>query len=72
MKFSITRLEQKEKLLAEEIKEQLTEKQGINEMEKMMRELVKEAAGIGIAQAIEQDGWFNMEERKEDGLLDTP
>lgn len=38
----------------------------------MMRELVKEAAGMGIAQAIEQDGWFNMEEWKEDGLLDTP
>lgn len=54
MKFSTTRLEQIAKLLAEEIKEQLAEKQGINEMEQMMRELVKEAAGLGIAQAIEQ------------------
>jgi hypothetical protein len=54
MKFSITRLEQVAKLLAEEIKEQLAEKQGINEMERMMRELVKEAAGMGIQQVIEQ------------------
>lgn len=34
MEFSTTRLEQKAKLLAEEIKEQLAEKQGINEMKK--------------------------------------
>ena len=54
MEFSITRLEQVAKLLAEEIKEQLAEKQGINEMEQMMRELVREAAGLGIQQAIEQ------------------
>lgn len=54
MEFSITRLEQVAKLLAEEVKEQLAEKQGINEMEQMMRELVKEAAGLGIQQAIEQ------------------
>ena len=54
MEFSTTRLEQIAKLLAEEIKEQLAEKQGINEMEQMMRELVKEAAGLGIAQAIER------------------
>ena len=54
MEFSITRLEQVAKILAEEIKEQLTEKQGINEMEQVMRELVREAAGLGIRQAIEQ------------------
>ena len=54
MEFSTRRLEQVAKLLAEEIKEQLAEKQGINEMEQMMRELVKEAAGLGIQQAIEQ------------------
>jgi len=54
MKFSITRLEQVAKLLAEEIQEQMAEKQGINEMEQMMRELVKEAAGLGMQQAIEQ------------------
>jgi len=54
MEFSIRRLEQVAKILAEEIKEQLAEKQGINEMEQMMRELVKEAAGLGIQQALEQ------------------
>jgi hypothetical protein len=32
----------------------LAEKQGINEMEQMMRELVKEVAGMGIQQVIEQ------------------
>jgi len=54
MKCSIPRLEQIAKLLAEEIKEQLAEKGGINEIEQMMRELVKEAAGMGIQQVIEQ------------------
>lgn len=54
MEFSTTRLEQIAKLLAEEIEEQLAEKRGINEMEQMMRELVKEAAGMGIQQVIEQ------------------
>jgi len=54
MEFSIRRLKQVAKILAEEIKEQLAEKEGINEMEQMMRELVKEAAGLGIQQAIEQ------------------
>lgn len=54
MEFSITRLEQVAKILAEEIKEQMTEKQGINEMEQIMRELVKTAAGLGLQQAIEQ------------------
>ena len=54
MKFNITRLEQVAEILAEEIKEQLVEKQGINEMEQMMRELVKAAAGLGLQQALEQ------------------
>ena len=54
MECSTTRLEQIAKLLAEEVKEQLTEKQGINEMEQTMRELVKAAAGLGLQQAIEQ------------------
>ena len=54
MEFSITRLEQVAKILAEEIKEQLAEKQGINELEQIMRELVREAAGLGIRQALEQ------------------
>lgn len=54
MEFSTTRLEQIAKLLAEEVKEQLAQKQGINEMEQMLRELVKEAAGLGLQRAIEQ------------------
>lgn len=54
MQCSIRRLEQVAKLLAEEIQEQLAEEQGINEMEQMMRELVKEAAGLGIQQVLEQ------------------
>lgn len=54
MEFSTTRLEQIAKLLAEEVKEQLAGKQGINEMEQMLRELVKEAAGLGLQRAIEQ------------------
>jgi hypothetical protein len=54
MEFSTTRLEQIAKLLAEEVQEQLTGKQGINEMEQMLRKLVKEAAGLGLQRAIEQ------------------
>jgi hypothetical protein len=54
MEFSTTRLEQIAKLLAEEVKEQLAEKQGINEMEQMLRKLVKEAAGLGLQRALEQ------------------
>jgi hypothetical protein len=54
MEFSTRRLEQMAKLLAEEVKEQLAEKQGINEMEQMLRKLVKEAAGLGLQRAIEQ------------------
>jgi hypothetical protein len=56
MKFSITRLEQIVKLLAEEIGE-ILEGQAhihINEAERMMRELVKEAANLGMRQAIEK------------------
>lgn len=63
MEFSITRLEQVAKILAEEIKEQMAEKQGINEMEQMMRELVKVAAGLGLQQAIEQgEEWYARKE----------
>lgn len=54
MEFSTTRLEQVAKILAEEIKAQMTEKRGINEMEQMMRELVKAAAGLGLQQVLEQ------------------
>lgn len=54
MEFSTTRLEQVAKLLAEEIKEQMAEKEGIHEIEQMMRELAKEAANLGIQKAIEQ------------------
>jgi len=63
MEFSITRLEQVAKILAEEIKDQLAGKQGINELEQMMRELVKGAASLGIQQAIEQgEERYAMEE----------
>ncbi|MBI3151137.1 MAG: UPF0236 family protein [Chloroflexi bacterium] len=54
MEFTTTRLEQIAILLADEIKEELAEKQGINEMEQVMRELVKETAGLGLQRAIEQ------------------
>src|SRR6266508_735929 len=54
MECSTTRVEQVAKLLAEEVQERLKEKQDINEMEHMMRELVKEAANFGMQQAIEQ------------------
>jgi len=42
------------KLLAQEIKEQLAEKQENNETEQLLRELVKEAAGLEIQKAIGQ------------------
>jgi hypothetical protein len=48
------RREQVAQLLAEEIAEKMAGKPAINEMERMMRELVKEAANIGMQQAIEQ------------------
>lgn len=47
MEFSTTRLQQKAKLLAEEVKEQLTEKQGINEMEKNDERVGKRSGGHG-------------------------
>jgi hypothetical protein len=47
-------MEQVANLLAEEIVEKMAGKQGINEMESMMRELVKEAANVGMQHAIEQ------------------
>jgi hypothetical protein len=65
MKRSTALLEQVAKLLAEEVKEQLAEKQGINELEQTMRELVKEAAGLGLQQAIEQG-----EERYAEGKVE--
>jgi hypothetical protein len=54
MECSTIRMEQVAKLLAEEIAEKLAGKQDVNEMERMMRELVKEAANLGLQQAIEQ------------------
>jgi hypothetical protein len=54
MECSTTRLEQVAKLLAEEAQERLVGKQDINELEQMMRELVKEAANLGMQQVIEQ------------------
>ena len=54
MECSTIRMEQVAKLLAEEIGEKLAGKQDVNEMERMMRELVKEAANLGMQQAIEQ------------------
>jgi len=47
-------MEQVAKLLAEEIAEKLAGQPDINEMEQMMRKLVKEAANFGMQQAIEQ------------------
>ena len=54
MECSTRRLEQVAKLLAEELAEQLAGKQDVNEMERRMRELVKEAANAGLRQVIEQ------------------
>jgi len=54
MECSTIRMEQVAKLLAEEIAEKMAGQQGINEMERMMRELVKEAANVGLQRAIEQ------------------
>jgi len=47
-------MEQVAKLLAEEIVENMAGKQDLNAMERMMRELVKEAANAGMQHAIEQ------------------
>ena len=54
MECSTVRMEQVAKLLAEEIAEKMGAKPEINEMEQLMRELVKEAANWGMRQAIEQ------------------
>ena len=54
MECSTIRMEQVAKLLAEEIAEKMAGRQDINEMEGMMRELVKGAANMGMRQAIEQ------------------
>ena len=54
MEFSTIRLEQIGRLLAQEIAEKMAGKQDVNEIEGMMRELVKEAASLGMRQAIEQ------------------
>jgi hypothetical protein len=54
MEFNTTRLEQAAKLLAEEIREKLAGKRDINEVEQMMREIVKEAASMGIQKVSEQ------------------
>jgi len=54
MECSTRRMEQVAKLLAEELAERLAGKQDVNEMESMLRELIKEAANVGVRQAIEQ------------------
>jgi hypothetical protein len=54
MECSTRRMEQVAKLLADELVEQLAGKQDVNEMERMMRELVKEAANVGMRHAIEE------------------
>jgi len=54
MECSTRRMEQVAKLLAEEIVENMAGKQDLNAMERMMRELVKEAANAGMQHAIEQ------------------
>jgi hypothetical protein len=54
MECSTRRLEQAAKLLAEELAERLVGKPEVNEMERMMREVVKEAANAGMRQVIEQ------------------
>ena len=54
MECSTRRMEQVTKLLAEELAERLASEQDVNEMERVMRELVREAANVGMRQAIEQ------------------
>lgn len=54
MECSTRRMEQVAKMLAEEVGERLVGKPDVNEMESLMRELVKEAASVGLRQAIEQ------------------
>jgi len=53
------------KLLAAELEEKLAGRQDINEMERMMRELVKGAANLGLRQALEQgEGTYGSPEVK--------
>src|SRR5512145_293426 len=54
MECSTRRMEQVAKLLAEEVGERLVGQPDVNKLEGMMRELVKEAASVGLQQAIEQ------------------
>lgn len=54
MECSTRRMEEIAKLLADELGERLTGKQDVNDMERMMRELVKDAASRGMRHAIEQ------------------
>jgi hypothetical protein len=54
MEFSIERMEKVAEILAEEIREKSASQPDIHEMEGMLRELVKEAARLGLQKAIEQ------------------
>ena len=54
MEFSIERMEKVAEILAEEIRDKLDSQPDIHEMEGRMRELVKEAARLGLQKAIEQ------------------
>ena len=54
MKFSTERMEQVAQLLAEEALAQIGDQQGIEELEQTMREVVKEASGLGLQKALEQ------------------
>lgn len=54
MKFSTKRLEQIAELLAEEVAEKMTGKQGIEDIEQTMRELGREVAGLGLQKTLEQ------------------
>jgi|SRR5271157_599427 len=53
-RMQAVRLKQIAELLAEEIKERMGGEQSIDEMEREMRELVKQAASLGIQKIIEQ------------------
>jgi hypothetical protein len=54
MECSTRRMEEIARLLADELGERLAGKQDVDEMESLMRELVKEAAKSGMRQAIEE------------------
>ena len=54
MECSTRRMEQVVKLLAEEVAEKIAGKPDLHEMEGRMRELVREAANLGMQKAIEQ------------------